>query len=115
LGFTNTTPATPSTMIRSPVLMRWAASVTPATAGIPTERARIEVCENLPPRSVMKARTLPSSRRAVAEGSSSSATMIAPGGTSSSSGRQPSTSAASTRRPTSRMSSARSRRYGSGI
>ena len=60
--------------------MRVDASVTPTTAGVPSERARIDVCENLPPRSVTNARARPTSRRAVTDGSSSSATTIEPDG-----------------------------------
>ena len=76
-GLTNTTPDTPSTIRGSPVLITRAALETPVTAGMRIDRAKMEVCENLPPRSVTKARTR-SSSRAVADGESSSATRIDP-------------------------------------
>ena len=90
--------------------MVWGAWLMPVTAGVPIDRARIELCEKRPPRWVMKPRTCPSSRLAVTDGNSSSATTTDPSGMRSFSPPTASSRASSTRRPTSRMSAARSRR-----
>ena len=113
-GLTKTTPATPSTISRSPVLIFPAAEATPATAGVPSERARIELWENLLPLSVTNARTLSSSRRAVTEGRSSSETTIAPSGTLGPSRVPCWARAESNRFRTSWMSAVRARKFPSG-
>ena len=109
-GLTKTTPATASTMSRSPVLICDKAEGTPATAGVPSDRARIELWENLLPRTVTNARTSSSWRRAVTEGKSSSATTIAPAGISALADLGPVARAESSRLPTSWMSAALPRR-----
>src|SRR5690349_9655200 len=44
-----TVPAEPSTTIRSPVAIRFVASGTPTTAGIPYSRATTAPCDIIPP------------------------------------------------------------------
>jgi len=49
-----TTPAVPSTRMRSPVLIRRVASDVPTTAGMPNSRARTAGCDVVPPVSVTR-------------------------------------------------------------
>ena len=51
----STTPADPSTRIRSPVLIRCVASDVPMTAGIPNSRDSTAGCDVVPPVSVTRA------------------------------------------------------------
>src|SRR4051812_23113125 len=86
-----TTPATPSTATVDPSGMRWVASSTPSTIGMPRSRAREAICEVLPPRSATTPPTLV--RMWLSAGPATLVTRISPGDTRDSSHSQLTTQA----------------------
>ena len=99
-------PASPSRTTRVPGGRSSTRGSMPATAGMPSPRARMATCDVALPIVVQNPRTRVRSSDAASDGARSSATTIESGGTSCGASSRP-TSRWSTRRPTSRRSAAR--------
>ncbi len=107
-------PVVPSRSTEAPGGMAVVARATPTTAGTPSERARIAVCEAQLPPSVTKPAARDQSTWATVEGASSSATSTHGSDPSGTTMPRDSQRRLPTRRSTtSRTSPCRSRRYGS--